>query len=326
MVLAPTVPCPKCRLPIPGELIRGGSLSCNHCGHSFKPALSFQKPDPVGVLKFIRLPSAGDLDGQTEMVAAQLAKAGLPATYDPAYNQSFRFNRFARVIHVAWSPKAYDLVLVTTMPWTPQGTQDVLGDFMSMANRADREGHAVRFRIASAAPLPGVLDYLFGAFPRGEFERRARIEASVADPTQAIAVARATELSNKAVRLVKELFSKRIDLTNLGEVGTLDALVLDELRRGTQRTRPLPPAAFVPHASLLLLGCCFGEILRQSGRVKAAWKSHPQAPFGLGMSIGVPSGKALVINPIGKIVKTYEQGEKEAMRDLAQTLQHGKRR
>lgn len=319
MALPPVYPCPKCRKPIPAEFVKPGGAICNHCGHQFRPTvLTTGRPDAATILKFIKLPVAGDLDGQTNEVLQQLKKAGLPAQFDPTYNSRFQFANFARVIYIPWGEAEYDLVLVTTVPWSDRSSGHVLQDFMGMAKQSQERKEKVRFRIASACPLPGAIEYLFGAYPRGAFEIQARLGTGLSESAQAVAQGQPPELAKKAVGWIQSAFGRSIDLRRAAQIASLDALVLEELRRGTPKGHPLPSDAFIPMSSLLLIGCLFGELLRVSGKLKAAWKNNPKAPFTLAMSI--QSGKAAVINPIGKAIKMFEKGEPESMKTFAESL------
>lgn len=278
------------------------------------------KPDPATILKFIKLPVAGDLDGQLQNVLQQLQKAGIPAQFDARYNSNFRFSNFGRVIYIPWNEREYDLVLVTTVPWSETSEANVQEDFLAMAAQARKTGSTIRFRIASACPEPASIDYLFSPYGRSHFELRARMELGIRDSLQPVPHTQALVLAQRGLSLISEIFSRRLNVQNPSDITALDNLVLDELRRGTPRSSPLKDTSFLPVATMLLFGCVFGEMIAQSGRVTAKWTNNPKAPFTLGMAVSGSAISTLVVNPIGRVIKEFEKGDSESMTAFAQSL------
>jgi hypothetical protein len=224
------------------------------------------------------------------------------------------------VIYIPWSEREYDLVLVTTIPWSDASTEHVQEDFLAMAAQARQTGAKIRFRIASACPEPASIDYLFGPHGRSQFELRARLDLRLKNSSESVPASQAIPLSQKALSLISEIFSRRINLMNPSDITALDSIVLDELRRGTPRSSPLKDSSFIPEVTLLLFGCVFGEILAKSGKVTAKWTNNVKAPFTLGMAVTGRGMSPMVINPIGRVMKVFERGDSESMTAFAQSV------
>jgi hypothetical protein len=225
-------------------------------------------------------------------------------------NTLLRSRGFGRIFN-EFREDAHYLTYVCTAPWTAERTEQALNDLSSLrlpGKEIEFTGRVV-VRLLSAYPVPPSLEYVFADTPRGLFENRAMAQAGISLPLTSGA---APGIGERAAGLASEVFGEQLDLSDVDTLERIDRIVHRQLR---------PPDAYVPHYSLISLGCAAGETMRRVPRVRAEWIRHERMTHGIGLRVGLEAGgEPVTANPIGKLYSALEEGERESIAALARTV------
>jgi hypothetical protein len=263
-----------------------------------------------------QLPARGVPLGEAyDRQAASFREAGLMVFVPDLALRHSPLRDFVRHFHVSGGGLAADqccMVFVATEPWDEERVRQFLQIWLPMVSdaRLRRRVGRLRLEFRSAWPLPSALVYLCGGSPCAQLELQAQ-EALREAPLTPLS---AGELAGQARRLLQRHLSLELSLDRLESVGVLNDIILDYLRGGVGRALSLEAGAYVPRATLTLLGVALGEVIRRSWPASALWVDSPE---GLGAS-SLPALELLpsttwrprscFVSPVDRAFQLYQSG------------------
>ncbi|WP_218082819.1 hypothetical protein [Anthocerotibacter panamensis] len=229
------------------------------------------------------------------------------------------------------------LFVVVTAPWEEELLVDVLNSLLSLRHSAS--GQPLNFRFLTAHPLPPVLAYLFEDSVRGLLECEALLEIRF---DERMPLDRPTYLARQCQRWIQDYFHHTLYPHQLESLDWINQLILDHLRSPYLLDQPVDEAAYEPMNTLIALGCFVGEVLAHQPQVYGRWIYSPvidSVALQLCHRPAPPKSKswfgwleppepdsppdwehALILNPIGKVVKLFREGGIENLTVFAEVV------
>lgn len=191
-------------------------------------------------------------------------------------------------------------------------------DTFAFLNTAYAQGDSVSdLLLISAEPVPEILQFLFSTEPCALFCLKAMATLDVSQLAQQEGPKFAEEFAAATAKLMTDFFAERISI-DTAQLSQIDDLILKKLRSVEDVLADQP--GYVPEVGLIGLGCLAGEIMlrevRSDNDVKTAfWKKPDESMtrFGLVVDIQSNSGGSIVINPIGKAFKVFQDGDGDSL-------------
>jgi hypothetical protein len=265
-------------------------------------------------------PDETDGNAYAGRVADLLRAAGRVA--HPVEKQSYDLpgGQAIRLILTQRNDGGLTLVTIATGEWTEELALMVLNVLIPITNQMELKGTPTNVTFLAALPLPDAVRTIFESSARGRFERLAMGQSEVWDSNVPVDPARTDELTRLAEQLVAACFQIPLQGT-LADVGPLNELVLNRFRFPLGPEDPLPPGAYIPSASLLLLGLLAGRAIRASAHSPCAWVSRPESHFGLTLSTYMRSSQSQgVSNIVDKMFKLFHHGAGDSVEFMARVV------
>ncbi|WP_287128609.1 hypothetical protein [Candidatus Cyanaurora vandensis] len=230
------------------------------------------------------------------------------------------------------------LFTVVTDPWQEALVVDVLNSLLSL--RQATQGPRLVFQFFTAHPLPPALAYIFEDSFRGALECDALLEIRF-DFEETVDLDRPTYLARQCQRWIQDHFHRTLYPTQLETLNWINQLVLEQLRAPYLPDQLLSEHTYEPINSLFALGCFVGEVLISHPQLYGRWV-HSEQVGGLALQVcprlnpprnrwfswrerpapaPAPTwAEGLVLNPIGKVVKLFQEGAQEDLPLFAEVV------
>lgn len=314
MALVPFL-CPVCSAPSASAAL--DRFNCPRCCASYPPTRIDRLARTLGGLAV----EPGETpEALHERLLKRLASVPLPGDPMSPWNEKLA-TRAARVIGTSGDATGPAIVVAVAAPWTHALTVSLFNDLLKLAKFME-EGRVVsRFQFVAPQPIPEAIQYAFAATNRGRFERIALREIGLYDPEILVPPERVPKLLQIARKLAETCFHLTFDLREVREAKWIEELVLKDLRLPHPPHEPIPPAAYTPHCSLLLMALLLGQILLQQ-RGGAGWQEERSFPFSLSLVLN-PDEK---VDPIGQTLNLFRSGAAASIAATAQELTKVRRR
>jgi hypothetical protein len=304
--------CPTC-----SERRSEAGGSCDACG----TVTPVESVEPLFyLLAQAWTPEETDGNAYAGRVADLLRAAGRVA--HPVEKQSYDLpgGQAIRLILTQRDDGRLTLVTIATGEWSEELALMVLNVLLPVSNQMELKGTPTSVTFLAALPLPDPIRTIFESSPRARFERLAMGQSELWDANVAVDTARTDELTGLAEKLVDACFQLPLQGT-LADVAPLNDLVLKQFRFPLGPEDPLPPGAYIPSVSLLLLGLLVGRAIRASAHSPCTWVSRPESHFGLTLSTYIrSSGSQGVSNIIDKMFKLFHNGAGDSVDFMARVV------
>lgn len=210
-----------------------------------------------------------------------------------------------------------DTGMYTGVVYTGEWDEAVLNGVVSLAASV-RPDPADGVFVVSATETPEPIEYLTGTHPRTAFVLDAIDELHNGPEFSPDS---AEQYADTGRELLATYFDVQIDVDDIGDLETLDDVVLSELRTVDDER---PQEGYVPHEALILVGTLAGQIMRRAierdhGAGTAWTGGEAVSSTGVALSITDDEGEELTINPVGKAFKLFESGSVDSLAFMYET-------
>jgi len=273
----------------------------------------------------VALAVGDDLDESYHYILDRFIQAGFePQTLEDITAQ-LPCRDSLRLFTLNSSSNLYIFVVVAN-PWSEELVIDVLNSLLSL--RQFTQGPRMCFHFLTAHPLPPPLAYIFEDSFRGALECEALLEIRF-DFDRAMDLERPSYLARQCQRWIQDHFHHTLYPHRLETLTWINQLILEQLRAPHAPDQPLDEIGYEPMNSLFALGCFVGEVILHQPKLEGRWvqgepglviqvcpKQTPARSWFSWLEPPVPSpppdwDQALTLNPIGKVIHLFREGEGE---------------